>query len=90
VAISDVTRYSATDKILPFLLRETDAAGIPRNRVTLIVARGTHPRHDGRRTADAIGPVIDSGLRVTQSDPEEDLTDLGTTSRARGSSCRGS
>ncbi|HEY6097569.1 MAG TPA: lactate racemase domain-containing protein, partial [Candidatus Deferrimicrobium sp.] len=26
IAISDVTRYSATDKIVPFLLRETDAA----------------------------------------------------------------
>ncbi|MGZ8461043.1 MAG: lactate racemase domain-containing protein, partial [Candidatus Deferrimicrobiaceae bacterium] len=42
IAISDVTRYSATDKFLPFLLRETDAAGVPRDRVTLFVARGTH------------------------------------------------
>ncbi|MBI5906042.1 MAG: nickel-dependent lactate racemase [Deltaproteobacteria bacterium] len=81
VPISDVTRYSATEKFLPFLLRETDAAGVPRNRVTLFVARGTHrPMTDGE-LRDAIGPEIDSGVRVEQSDPEGELLELGRTSR---------
>ena len=81
VPISDVTRYSATEKILPHLLRETDAAGVPRDRVTLFVARGTHrPMTDGE-LRDAIGPEIDSGIRVEQSDPEGDLLELGRTSR---------
>ncbi|MBP2687761.1 MAG: hypothetical protein H6Q81_2666, partial [Deltaproteobacteria bacterium] len=64
VAISDVTRYSATDRLLPLLLRETDAAGIPRDRVTLFVARGTHRAMTEDELRDAIGPEIDSGLRV--------------------------
>jgi len=81
VAISDVTRYSATDRFLPLLLRETDAAGIPRKRVTLFVARGTHRAMTIRELREAIGPEIDSGLRVAQSDPNRDLADLGTTSR---------
>ena len=38
---SDITRYSATDSILPFLLRETDAAGVPRDRVTLLSPGGS-------------------------------------------------
>jgi nickel-dependent lactate racemase len=81
VAISDVTRYSATEMFLPPLLRETDAAGIPRGRVTLFVARGTHRAMTEGELRDAIGPEIDSGLRVAQSDPEGALADLGTTSR---------
>ena len=35
IAISDITRYSATEIILPFLLRETDAAGIPRTATAI-------------------------------------------------------
>jgi len=81
VAVSDVTRYSATERFLPLLLRETDAAGVPRDRVTLFVARGTHRAMTEPELRDAIGPEIDSGLRVKQSDPEGDLADLGTTSR---------
>jgi nickel-dependent lactate racemase len=81
IAISDVTRYSATDKILPFLLRETDEAGIPRDRVTLFVARGTHRAMTEAEVRDAVGPEIDSGIHVEQSDPDGDLATLGTTSR---------
>jgi lactate racemase len=81
VAISDVTRYSATEKILPFLLRETDAAGIPRDRVTLFVARGTHRAMTETEVREAVGAEIESGIRVEQSDPDGDLADLGTTSR---------
>lgn len=81
VAISDVTRYSATENILPYLLRETDAAGIPRDRVTLFVARGIHRAMTEAEVREAVGPEIDSGIRVEQSDPDGDLADLGTTSR---------
>ena len=81
IAISDVTRYSATEKILPFLLRETDAAGVPRDRVTLFVARGTHRAMTDAEVREAVGPEIDSGIRVEQSDPDGDFATLGTTSR---------
>ena len=81
IAISDITRYSATDRILPFLLRETDAAAIPRGRVTLFVARGTHRAMTEAELRQAIGPEIDSGIRVEQPDPDGDHVTLGTTSR---------
>lgn len=81
VAVSDATRYSATELILPHLLFETDAAGIPRNDVTLFVARGTHRAMTAAELAAAIGPAIDSGIRVEQSDPDGDTRLLGTTSR---------
>src|SRR5659263_582629 len=41
IAISDITRYSATELVAPCRVRAADAAGIPRDRVTLFVARGT-------------------------------------------------
>jgi nickel-dependent lactate racemase len=81
IAISDITRYSATDRILPFLLSETDAAAIPRGRVTLFVARGTHRAMTEDELRQAIGPEIDSGIRVEQPDPDGDHMTLGTTSR---------
>ena len=81
IAISDITRYSATETILPFLLRETDAAGIPRDRVTLFVARGTHRVMTEAEVRQAVGPEIDSGIHVEQPDPDGDLVSIGTTSR---------
>ncbi|GAB4372621.1 MAG: nickel-dependent lactate racemase [Deltaproteobacteria bacterium] len=81
IAISDVTRYSATEIFLPHLLRETDAAGVPRNRVTLFVARGTHRALTGGELEPVVGPELSSGIRVEQSDPDGEMTDLGTTSR---------
>ncbi len=81
VAISDVTRYSATEKFLGPLLAETDAAGVPRNRVTLFVARGTHRAMKKKELKEAIGPEISSGIQVEQSDPDGETVHLGTTSR---------
>jgi nickel-dependent lactate racemase len=81
VAISDVTRYSATEKILTPLLGETDAAGIPRKRVTLFVARGTHRALSPEELRTVAGPEISSGVRVEQSDPDGETVHVGTTSR---------
>lgn len=80
VAVSDVTRYSATEKLLTPLLREMDAAGVPRNRVTLFVARGTHRALSVEELRAAIGREISSGVRVEQSDPDGETVRAGTTS----------
>ena len=81
VAISDVTRYSATEIFLGPLLEETDAAGIPRSRVTIYVARGTHRPLSVEEIRTVAGPELASGVRLEQSDPDGDMADLGTTSR---------
>ena len=81
VAISDVTRYSATEKFLTPLLGETDAAGIPRKRITLFVARGTHRALSVEELRAVVGPEISSGVRVEQSDPDGETVHAGTTSR---------
>jgi len=80
VAISDVTRYSATEKFLAPLLQETDAAGIPRKRVTLFVARGTHRALSVEELRAVVGPEISSGVHVEQSDPDGETVPVGTTS----------
>ncbi|HEY7586020.1 MAG TPA: lactate racemase domain-containing protein, partial [Candidatus Deferrimicrobiaceae bacterium] len=81
IAVSDVTRYSATEKLLTPLLRETDDAGIPRDRVTLYVARGTHRALSVEELRTAVGPEISTGIHVEQSDPDGETVRLGTTSR---------
>ncbi len=81
ILVSDVTRYSATEKFLTPLLDETDAAGIPRNRVTAFVARGTHRALTEEELRHVVGPEIFSGIRVEQSDPDGEMVRLGTTSR---------
>jgi nickel-dependent lactate racemase len=80
VAISDVTRYSATEKFLTPLLQEMDAAGIPRKRVTLFVARGTHRPLSVEELRAVVGPEISSGVHVEQSDPDGETVLVGTTS----------
>jgi nickel-dependent lactate racemase len=80
VTISDLTRYSATEKFLTPLLRETDAAGIPRKKVTLFVARGTHRALSVEELRAVVGPEISSGVHVEQSDPDGETVLVGTTS----------
>ncbi|HEY5997448.1 MAG TPA: nickel-dependent lactate racemase, partial [Candidatus Deferrimicrobiaceae bacterium] len=81
VPISDITRYSATEIFLAPLLAETDAAGVPRSRVTLFVARGTHRAQTDPEIAAIVGPELSSGIRVVQSDPDGEMATLGVTSR---------
>jgi nickel-dependent lactate racemase len=80
VPISDITRYSATEIFLAPLLAETDAAGVPRGRVTLFVARGTHRAQTDAEIAAIVGPELSSGIRVVQSDPDGEMATLGVTS----------
>ncbi len=81
VPVSDVTRYSATERFLTPLLEEIDAAGIARNRVTVFVARGTHRALSDEELREVVGPEISSGIRVAQSDPDGETVHLGVTSR---------
>lgn len=81
ILVSDITRYSATEIFLSPVLAEADAAGIPRDRVTVVLARGTHrPMTDGEVEA-VVGPEFSSGIRVIQSDPDGEMVRLGTTRR---------
>jgi nickel-dependent lactate racemase len=61
VVISDVTRYLPYPSFLPSLLTELEAAGIPRDKITILVATGLHRKTTeeeliemlGQQTADA-------------------------------------
>ncbi len=81
IPVSDVTRYTATEKFLTPLLEETDAVGIPRKKVTVFVARGTHRALSDEEIREVVGPEISSGIRVVQSDPDGETVRLGVTTR---------
>src|SRR2546427_12771914 len=55
VILDDLTRPTPTDRVVPFVLRELEAAGVPAARVTLVIATGTHGAPDSRALAKKAG-----------------------------------
>lgn len=80
IIVDDLTRPTPTDRIVPHLLRELAAAGIPANQVGIILASGTH----GRPAADAVrkkaGPEAAAACRLLFHDAREGGVKLGQTS----------
>lgn len=68
IAITDATRLCPDDVIVPPMLVELEAAGVPAEAVTLLVAVGTHrPSTHAERVAK-IGPVIVARYNVVDHD----------------------
>jgi len=64
VAVSDVTRPVPNREILPPLLDELEAAGIPPQEILLLVATGLHRPNVGEELAGMLGPEIVGRYRV--------------------------
>jgi len=80
VIVSDITRPCPTRRILPHVLRSLGASGIPRNRIRILIATGTHRSHTPAerqmllgRYAGSIPQVIDHRMDSVQY--------VGTTKR---------
>jgi nickel-dependent lactate racemase len=82
ILVDDVTRPTPASVILPPLLAELEAAGVPRDACTILVAGGTHrPMSDGELKAK-IGPDLATRLPVRfHSASTADLVDLDDPTR---------
>jgi len=82
ILVDDVTRPTPASAILPPLLAELEAAGVPDDACTILVAGGTHrPMTDDELEAK-IGPGLLSRLRVRfHSASTADLVDLQDPTR---------
>ena len=78
IAVTDLTRASPDDVLVPPLLDELNAGGIPDERITVIVAVGLHRATTDAEKRQKLGSVVDR-VRVVDSngrDPAE-WADLG-------------
>ncbi len=81
IVADDNTRLTPTDKILPVLLDELNAAGVPDSRVTLIIALGTHRFMTDAEIVTKFGTDVVRRI-VIKNHPYKDpaaLNDLGST-----------
>jgi len=73
IVISDITRPVPNAVLLPLLLGCLEGAGIPRERITILVATGTHRPNTPEELVGMVGPAVAREYRIvnhTARDPE--------------------
>ena len=68
VVFSDITRPAPNTLIVPAVLEELRAAGVPRERITLFNATGTHRLNTPAELAGMLGMDVVSRYRIVQND----------------------
>src|SRR5687768_13397543 len=83
VVISDITRPVPNRTILPPLLATLEAAGIPRERIMILVATGLHRPNLGDELVEMVGPEIAANYRIENHYGQriEEHTFLGNSPR---------
>ncbi|MGH9076860.1 MAG: lactate racemase domain-containing protein [Acidimicrobiales bacterium] len=81
VVVDDLTRPTPLERLMPFVLAEFEAAGIPPEQVTLVMATGTHgPPGSSRAMERKAGQLAATRCRVLVHDHLGDVVRLGRTS----------
>jgi lactate racemase len=81
IIVDDCTRPTPAARVLPHLLEELQAAGIPTNEVGIVVATGTHGPPGDSALRQKLGDVAWSRCRVHLHDDRRGLVHLGRNSR---------
>lgn len=83
IVMDDSSRPTPVGLILPAVLKELTAAGVPLDKVTLVPALGLHRPMPADEIIQRIAPQSLEGLRYENPDGDDPgrLTDLGVTSR---------
>jgi lactate racemase len=64
IAICDITRPVPNQLILPPILATLEAAGIPRRRITILIATGLHRPNEGDELVELVGREIVENYRI--------------------------
>lgn len=81
IIISDGTRLSPSQLLLPPLLQELNEAGIPDTAIDIIIALGMHRKHTPAEIEQLVGAAVYRRLRThNHSASAEDCILLGTSS----------
>ena len=79
IVTSDMTRPCPSDKMLPPVLAELNAAGVQDADVTVVASLGLHRPMTETELEAMVGTEVFGRVRVINSDPKE-IVNLGTTS----------
>ena len=77
----DITRTTPVWRIMPFLMEELSAAGVPDEQVCVVMALGTHRAMSNEEIVRKIGREAFDRFRIENHDwsKDENLIDLGKT-----------
>ncbi len=64
IAICDITRPVPNALMLPPILARIEAAGVPRQRITILIATGLHRPNVGDELVELVGPEIAANYRI--------------------------
>lgn len=64
ILICDITRPVPNSLILPPILARIEAAGIPRDRITILIATGLHRPNEGAEIVELVGAEIAANYRI--------------------------
>ena len=81
ISVCDITRPAPNRKTLPPLLRRLEAAGIPRENITILIATGLHRAATNAEIREICGEEIAAAYRVGNHDARDPSshTHLGST-----------
>jgi nickel-dependent lactate racemase len=74
VVFSDITRPMPNDRVLPPLLEDLSAAGVPDGNVVLVNALGTHRPQTEEELAGMLGREVVARYRIVQHDAWDDAS----------------
>jgi lactate racemase len=81
IIADDLTRLTPVDRIIPHVLDELNAAGLPDDRIAVLIALGTHRPMIGPEIRQRFGDEVLDRVRVVNSpwQDSEQMQDLGKT-----------
>jgi nickel-dependent lactate racemase len=79
IVTSDHTRPCPSDRLVPLVLDELEAAGIEDEYITVVMALGLHRPMSEPEMEETVGPAVFRRVRVINHDPS-DVIRLGSTS----------
>jgi nickel-dependent lactate racemase len=69
--VDDYTRQTPASLVLPPLLEELRAAGLPPKDIRIVIAPGSHRRMSPAEIAEKLGPAVQAGIEVVQASTED-------------------
>lgn len=80
ILVDDLTRPTPVERVLPFVLRQFEEAGVPRNAVTVLMATGTHGAGLPGGVARKVGREVAASCRLLTHDHLRNVVKIGRTS----------
>jgi nickel-dependent lactate racemase len=80
IVVNDITRPTPYELILPPILKEIEAAGIPAANISMVIATGIHRAHTQADNLAIFGADLCDKYRIENHDCDTNLVSLGTLS----------